>query len=100
MQRLPKLRGFKSKHLKPELVSLSDLSKVKGAVDNFSLFEAGLISSPHVMTKLISNGKAEGKHVVKLQLATKSAIEAVTKAGGSFEATAQVARMAKKANEA
>jgi len=99
MQRLPKLRGFKSQHAKPELVSLRDLSRVKGTVDNFSAFEAGLISTPHSIVKLISNGKVEGKHVVKLQLATKSAIEAVTKAGGSFTPTIQVARAAKKSKE-
>jgi large subunit ribosomal protein L15 len=99
MQRLPKLRGFKSKHIKPELVTLSDLAKIKGTVDNFSVFEAGLVSSPHVMTKLISNGKVTAKHVVKLQLATKSAIEAVTAAGGTFTPTIQVARVAKKSDQ-
>jgi len=99
MQRLPKLRGFKSKHVKPELISLRDLAKVKGTVDNFSAFEAGLIASPHSIVKLISNGKVTAKHVVKLQLATKSAIEAVTAAGGSFTATQQVARIAKKSKE-
>lgn len=100
MQRLPKLRGFKSQHTKPELVNLSDLAAIKGVVDNFSAFEAGLISSPHVVTKLISNGTVASKHTVNLQLATKSAIEAVTKAGGSFTATEQVARIAKKSAEA
>lgn len=99
MQRLPKLRGFKSKHLKPELVGLRDLAKVKGTVDNFSAFEAGLISSPHTVVKLISNGSVTGKHTVKLQLATKSAVEAVTKAGGSFSATEQVARLSTKTRE-
>ena len=95
MQRLPKLRGFKSQHIKPELVGLGDLKKIKGVVDNFSAHEAGLISSPYVKVKLISNGTAESKHTVNLQLATKSAIEAVIKAGGSFSATEQVARVAK-----
>jgi large subunit ribosomal protein L15 len=99
MQRLPKLRGFKSHHAKPELVSLRDLSMVKGTVDNFSVYEAGLVSSPHSIVKLISNGKVTSKHVVKLQLATKSAALAVTEAGGSFTATLQVAREAKKSVE-
>ena len=99
MQRLPKLRGFKSQHTKPELISLSDLSKIKGIVDNFSAYEAGIISSPHVKAKLISNGAVTGKHTVSLQMATKSAIEAVTKAGGTFTATDQVARIAKKSDE-
>ena len=100
MQRLPKLRGFKSQYPKPELVTLADLASIKGIVDNFSAYEAGVISSPHTNAKLISNGKVEGKHTVKLQFATKSAIEAVKKAGGSFEVTKQVARLAKKSDEA
>lgn len=99
MQRLPKLRGFKSKNVKPELIGLGDLKLVKGTVDNQSAYEAGLLSSPYVVAKLIGNGTVEGKYTVKLQLATKSAVEAVTKAGGSFSATQQVARTAKKTDE-
>jgi large subunit ribosomal protein L15 len=100
MQRLPKLRGFKSRHAKPELVTLGDLAKIKGTVDNFSAYEAGILSSPYTIAKLISNGSVSGKHVVKLQLATKSAAAAVTEAGGSLSATVQVARIAQKAPEA
>jgi large subunit ribosomal protein L15 len=100
MQRLPKLRGFTSKHTKPELITLGDLAKIKGTVDTFSAYEAGIISSPYVVAKLISNGTVTGKHTVNLPLATKSAIEAVTKAGGTFSVTEQVARQAKEAPEA
>ncbi len=100
MQRLPKLRGFASKHPKPELVKLSDLAKIKGTVDAFSAYEAGIISSPYVIVKLIGSGTVSGKHTVKLPLATKSAIEAVTKAGGTFTVTPQVARTAKETVEA
>ena len=99
MQRLPKLRGFKSKHTKPEVLGLGDLKKIKGVVDNFSAYEAGLLSSPHVVAKLISNGKVEGKHTVNIQLASKTAIEAVTKAGGVFTATNQIPRVAKVSEE-
>ena len=95
MQRLPKLRGFKSQYDKPELVNLSDLAKIKGVVDNVSVFEAGIISSSHTKAKLIGNGMVEGKHEVKLQFATKSAIAAVKKAGGSVTIVDQFARIAK-----
>jgi large subunit ribosomal protein L15 len=95
MQRLPKMRGFKSPHIKAELVYLSDLTKIKGVVDNFSVFEAGITSSPYVVVKLVATGAVEGKHTVALQAATKAAIEAVTKAGGSFTVTERVARAAK-----
>lgn len=100
MQRLPKLRGFKSQHTKAEVVYLSDLAKVKGVVDNFSASEAGIISSPYVVAKLIATGTVTGKHDVKLQGASKAAIEAVKKAGCSFAVTEQVKRTAKKSDEA
>lgn len=100
MQRLPKLRGFKSKHTAAENIYLSDLAKVKGIIDNFSLFEAGLTSSPYVMVKLLSTGTVEGKHTIKIQLASKSAAAAVVKAGGTFTATPQVARQTSKPAEA
>lgn len=99
MQRLPKLRGFKSHHAKPELVSLKDLVLVKGTIDNQSLYEAGLVSSPFTPVKVISNGKVTTKHTVKLQFATKSAAEAIAEAGGSFTQVAQVGRPAKKTTE-
>ena len=99
MQRLPKLRGFKSKHIKAELIYLSDLDSVKGTVDNFSIYEAGLTSSPHVNVKLVATGTVTGKHVVNLQGASKTAIEAIVKAGGSFTATDRVARVAKETTE-
>ncbi len=100
MQRLPKLRGFKSQHPKSELVYLRDLSKIKGVVDNFSVYEAGITSSPYVVVKLIATGTVDAKHEVKLQSASKSAAEAVKKAGGTFTATEQVKRTAKKSEEA
>jgi len=96
MLRLPKLRGFKSKRIKHELVYLSDLNKVKGVVDNFSVFEAGITSAPYVLVKLVATGSFEGKYVVKLQAASKTAVDAVTKAGGSFTITEQVPRKSAK----
>ena len=95
MQRLPKLRGFKSIHAKYELVYLNDLAVIKGVIDNFTLHEAGIISSPYVKVKLVATGTVTTKHVVKVQAATKAAIEAVKKAGGTFTITGQVARSAK-----
>src|SRR4051794_1013642 len=53
MQRLPKMRGFRSKAIKNELVNVSELSNLKTLVDNFTLFDAGLVSSPHVNVKLV-----------------------------------------------
>ncbi len=85
MQRFPKLRGFKSHRTKPETVKTGDLDQLAIKVDNHTLHQAGLISSPYVSVKLISNGEVKKKHTVSLQGASASAIEAVKKAGGSLE---------------
>lgn len=100
MQRLPKMRGFRSNKAANETVQVSDLAKLKGSVDNFSLFEAGLTSSPYVSVKLIGNDPLTTKHSVRVQSASRAAIESVTKAGGSFVATDRVAEVAKSKPEA
>ncbi|MDQ3123165.1 MAG: 50S ribosomal protein L15 [bacterium] len=100
MQRLPKLRGFRTQHTKAEVIYTGQLSAIKGTVDNFSLFDAGLVSSPYTKVKLVTKGEVTTKVSVKLQFATASAIEAVKKAGGTFEKTDQVKRATKKPAEA
>jgi large subunit ribosomal protein L15 len=99
MQRVPKLRGFKSKHIAKELVYTGQLDGVKGTVDNVSVFEAGLTTSPYVNVKLVVRGDVTKKVTVKLQAASAKAIEAVEKAGGSFAVTERVARPAKKTED-
>jgi large subunit ribosomal protein L15 len=91
--RIPKLRGFKSHRSVAESVYTGQLEALKKpAIDTAVLFEAGLISSPHVRVKLLLNGELTSKKIVKLQAASKNAIQAVEKAGGSFSLTEQVAR--------
>jgi large subunit ribosomal protein L15 len=96
MQRLPKLRGFKSHRPKAETIYTGQLELVKGVVDNFSLFEAGLVMSPYSTVKLIQRGEVTKKFTVKLQGSSASATEAIKKAGGSFDITPRVKREAKK----
>lgn len=98
--RLPKLRGFKSHRVASEVVYTGQLEALKGAkVDNLSLFDAGLVSSPNVSVKLIVKGELKTKKDVKLQAASASAVEAITKAGGSFESVERVARLSKKSDK-
>jgi large subunit ribosomal protein L15 len=98
--RVPKLRGFKSKRTPPEVVYTGQLDAIKKAsVDTTTLYEAGLISSPHVNAKLILKGEIKNKKEVKLQAASAKAIEALEKAGGSFSATQRLARPNKKTTE-
>lgn len=91
--RLPKLRGFKSHRSVAEVVYTGQLNQIKGAkVDNQTLYEAGLVSSPYVMVKLILKGDVASKKDIALQSASKNAATAIEKAGGSFKAVERTAR--------
>lgn len=91
--RLPHLRGFKSKRQATETTYTGQLSKVKDStIDNRSAHAAGLVSSPHTKVKLILKGELSVKKGVKLQSASKAAIEAIEKASGSFERVNQIGR--------
>lgn len=97
--RIPKLRGFKSKRPKPEAVYTGQINVLKQTkIDNKSLFEAGLVSSPHSSVKLILKGEVTTKKDVQLQAVSSSAIEALEKAGGSVKIIAQQGRE-KKSNQ-
>lgn len=85
MQAIPKLKGFKSIHPKAEIVYTDNLNGLSGTVDNFKLAEANLISSAFVKVKIITRGELTAKINLKTQFASKSAVEAIKKAGGSFE---------------
>jgi large subunit ribosomal protein L15 len=52
MQRLPKLRGFKSHRPVTENVYTGDLNDLGANIDNFSVADAGLTSSPYVRVKI------------------------------------------------
>jgi large subunit ribosomal protein L15 len=99
MQRLPKLPGFRSIRPKAEVVYTGQLDTVGGTIDNFTVFNAGLTSSPYVRVKLVTKGDVTKKVTVKLQAASASAIAAVQKAGGSFESVQRVGRTAKEKAE-
>ena len=85
MQAVPKLKGFKSHHPKAEVVYTDRLNELSGKVDNYKLAEASLISSPFVKVKVITRGELKSKVQLETQFASKTAIEAISKAGGSFK---------------
>ena len=97
MQAVPKLKGFKSFHAKAEVVYTDRLNGLKGKVDNFTLADKNLISSPYVKVKIISRGELTAKIDLETQFASKTAIEAIKKAGGSFKNVAVLQKAAKKA---
>ncbi len=99
-KRLPKLPGFTSHRPKAENIYTGQLDAFAGkTVDNFTLANAGLVSSPYTKVKLISKGEVTKKVTVKLQAASETAIEAVQKAGGSFSVVDQVKRLPKEKSD-
>ena len=98
MQAVPKLKGVKSIHAKAEVVYTDRLNDLKGNVDNFVLAENNLISNPYIKVKVITRGELTAKIDLETQFASKTAIEALKKAGGSFKKV-KVPMKAKKAEE-
>jgi large subunit ribosomal protein L15 len=99
MQRLPKLHGFRSGKVKAENVFTNQLNDLGAKVDNNTLAEKGLVSSPFVSVKLLTRGELTKKVTVSLQAASESAVEAVQKAGGEFNVVPRQARPASKKKE-
>lgn len=85
MQAIPKLKGFKSLHAKAQVVYTDTLDTLKGKVDNFKLAEANLIANPYASVKVITRGEIKNKIDLETQFASKTAIAAIEKAGGSFK---------------
>ncbi len=85
---VPKARGFKSLRTPAQVVYLDHLNAFKGkTADNFTLFEQGYVATPFHTVKVIARGELTKKVTLKVQAASKSVKEAITKAGGSFEKT-------------
>lgn len=97
MQAVPKLKGFKSFHAKAEVVYTDRLNELSGKVDNMILAEKNLISSPYVKVKVISRGEITSKIELETQFASKTAVEAIKKAGGSFKKVAILKKAKKEA---
>jgi large subunit ribosomal protein L15 len=95
MQRLPKLPGFRSTKVKAEVIYTGQLDAFGGkTVDSETLAKAGLVSNPFVKVKIILKGEVTKKVAIKAQGISASALEAVQKAGGSFEKVDVTARPA------
>ena len=99
MQAVPKIKGFKPFHTKAEVVYTDRLNDLKGKVDNYILAEAGLITSPFAKVKVITRGELTAKIDLETQFASKTAVQAIKKAGGSFKKVAIFKRPATKADK-
>lgn len=98
---IPKARGFKSLRTPAQVVYLDTLNTFKGkVVDSAKLFEQGYISTPFHSVKLITRGEITVALTVKLSGASKSAQEAIVKAGGTYEKVAVPLKKSTKTAEA
>jgi large subunit ribosomal protein L15 len=89
VQAIPKNRGFKSLRTPAQVVYLDHLNAFDGkVVDNMSLFEAGLVSTPFHTVKVIARGELTAKVTLNVQGASASVKAAIAKAGGTFNKTA------------
>ena len=96
MQALPKLPGFRSHKVKMTNVYTDQLEKVSAkTIDGHALAEAGLLPTGFERIKLLVRGEITKNVAVHVQGASKSAIEAVTKAGGSVTIVDQIGRPAR-----
>ena len=87
VQAIPKARGFKSLRTPAQVVYLDHLNAFAGkTVDNFALYEAGLIATPFHTVKIIARGELNEKVTLRVQGASASVKGAIEKAGGTFEA--------------
>jgi large subunit ribosomal protein L15 len=89
-KRIPKLRGFTPFWDKPTTITTGQLNDFIGLVDNFTLYEAKILNNPSDIARVVVRGDLKTKVDVKLQAASEKAIEAITKAGGSFVKTDRV----------
>lgn len=99
VQRLPKLRGFRSHRTPMEVVYTGQLDALGVTIDNAALAAAGLVTSPYTSVKVVVKGDVTKKHTITLQAASENAVEAVQKAGGTFNAVSRVGRPVTKAGK-
>jgi len=84
---LPKVRGFQSSKIKPEIVRISDLKSLspETVVDTKLLHRQGLVASKSSVVKLIGAGTAPAKLTVQVQFVSVGARAAIEKFGGKVE---------------
>ncbi len=89
MTRIPKLKGFKSKRTKAQVVYTGNLSLMTGkTVNNETLYEQSMIGSPFQAVKIITSGPdVEKAYNVEVQAISASAKAAIEKAGGTVKVT-------------
>lgn len=88
-QRLPKYRGFTNPNeIDYQVVNVGDLGDLKAEIINLEiLLESGLVAKKNLPVKILGDGELSKSIKVEVEKASQSAIEKITKAGGTFIST-------------
>ncbi len=89
LQKMKKLRGFTSMHEKPALVTLATLERVSSPgelITVHALIAKGVVPNATRSVKIVSTGQLTKKISVQGCLASQSALTAIEKAGGTWNA--------------
>lgn len=87
LQKMPKLRGFNSQYQKLETVTLKNLENIckdGDVVTKSFLKKKGIIANPEFGVKIVATGVLHKKITIKGCVATKMAMEAIGKVGGTI----------------
>ncbi|NBU33663.1 50S ribosomal protein L15 [bacterium] len=87
MQRTPKLRGFTPFWDKPYTLTTDKANALGGVIDNFTLFNAGIIDNPYTSVRLVVRGEITKKLTVNVQAVSAGAVTLIEKAGGTYTKT-------------
>ena len=88
LQQIPKSRGFKAIHKKMEIVNIGQLNKIfkdGEVIDLDKIFKAGLVKNKNRGIKVLGSGQLTKKFLVRVNSFSKSAENAIKKAGGNVE---------------
>jgi large subunit ribosomal protein L15 len=87
IRQIPKKRGFKSLHEKPEICNIEDLQKTFSdgeKITKENLVKSKLIKSTHATLKILGEGELTKKFTIEADEFSKSAEEKIKKAGGKI----------------
>ncbi len=84
--RLPKLKGFKSRNEKAQIINLDNLNSFDGKINKKALLEKGLILTEKRTVKILGRGKLEKKDLLieDIEKVSKSAESAIISLGGKI----------------
>ncbi len=89
IQRVPKLKGFKSRRPKNQVVNLSDLNQFSGKVTKEKLLEKGIIENTKLPVKVLANGKLDKAVEVSVEHISEKAEKEIVKKGGKVNKLAK-----------